>query len=64
MIFMIIYLLGWIPSTMLFREIFTRDGQSIWAKLGLCLYVFFFSWIGYFSYVIAIRYFLDRKSRS
>lgn len=62
MIFMIVYLFGCLFSLFLFKEIFSRR-MGFWHKLGLSLYVLVFSWIGYYTYKLAIAYFLDRKGQ-
>lgn len=63
MIFIIIYLIGCVFSLFLFKDIFSRQRMSLWHKLGLCLYVLVFSWIGYLSYKLTISYFLDRNGQ-
>lgn len=64
MIFMIIYLLGCLYSLYLLKDIFSRQNCSVWRKLALSLYVVIFSWIGSFSYSLAISFFLDRSGRT
>ena len=60
MVFMIIYLIGVVASITLFKEVFSLKTLSLWAKLGLSLYLLLFSWLGYFSYTLVIRVFLNR----
>ena len=63
MIFILIYLSGWIADMFLFKEIFARKELNFWKKLLLALLILLFSWIGYFVYTLALRYFLDRELR-
>ena len=44
----------------LFKEIFDRKELNFWKKILLCLALLLCSWIGYFVYILALRYFLDR----
>ncbi|MGM9788434.1 MAG: hypothetical protein ACI3ZF_06005 [Candidatus Cryptobacteroides sp.] len=61
MIFILIYLSGWIADMFLFKEIFARKELNFWKKLLLVLLILLFSWIGYFCYKLVIKYFLDRE---
>ncbi|MGN1225973.1 MAG: hypothetical protein ACI4TL_01915 [Candidatus Cryptobacteroides sp.] len=63
MIFILIYLSGWIADMFLFKEIFAKKELNFWKKLLLVLLILLFSWIGYFVYTLALRYFLDRELR-
>lgn len=60
MIFILIYLSGWIADMFLFKEIFDRKELNFWKKILFCLALLLCSWIGYFVYILALRYFLDR----
>ncbi len=62
-IFMLIYLSGCIGAVTLFRNVFQRKGLKALSKMGLCLYVLIFSWIGYFTYTLAIGPILDALLR-
>lgn len=63
MIFILIYLSGWIADMFLFKEIFARKELNFWKKLLLCIAILLFSWIGYFCYKLALKYFLDKALR-
>ncbi len=59
---MIIYLTGWIASATLFKEVFQRKDIKTFAKIALCLYLFIFSWIGYFTYNLIIKVMLNIRA--
>lgn len=62
-IFILIYLSGCIGAVSLFRNVFQRKDLKVLAKMGLCLYVLIFSWIGYFTYTLAVKPILDARSK-
>ncbi len=59
---MILYLTGWIGSATLFREVFQRKDIKAFGKIALCLYLLVFSWIGYFTYNLAIKVMLNARA--
>lgn len=61
-LFMILYLTGWIASATLFREVFQRKDIKAFGKIMLCLYLLVFSWIGYFTYILVIKVMLNGRA--
>lgn len=63
MIFLIIYLLGWIPCAFVIPEIFAQKTLGAAAKIGLSLLVLLLSWVGYFAWRFALEYFITNNIR-
>lgn len=61
---MLIYLSGCVASIFLFKDIFAQPRLKNFSRLALCLGCFFFSWIGYFAYNLAIKIYLNTPRES
>ena len=64
MLFLIIYLAGWIAAVFAIRDLWTRKEMSVLSRLGQTLLIFLFSWVGYFAYNFLMRGYLDQKRHS
>ena len=64
MLFLIIYLAGWIAAVFAIRDLWTRKEMSVLSRLGQALLIFLFSWVGYFAYNFLMRGYLDQKRHS
>lgn len=62
MLFLIIYVLGWVPAFMSMRDIFRNWRLGLFSKLALSLLIFLFSWVGYFAYSYVIKSFLEGEN--
>ena len=64
MLFMIIYLAGWVAAGFAIKDLWTRKELSLFSRVGQSLLIFLFSWIGYFIYSFIIRGYLDMIRKS
>ena len=64
MLFMIIYLAGWVAAGIAIKDLWTRKELSLFSRVGQSLLIFLFSWIGYFVYYFIIRGYLDMIRKS
>ena len=64
MLFLIIYLAGWIAAVFAIRDLWTRKEMSVLSRLGQALLIFLFSRVEYFAYNFLVRGYLDQKRHS
>ena len=64
MLFLIIYLAGWVAAGFAIKDLWTRVELPVLSRLGQTLLIFLFSWVGYFVYNYIVRGYLDQKRSS
>ncbi|MGM9792512.1 MAG: hypothetical protein ACI3Y4_08970 [Candidatus Cryptobacteroides sp.] len=64
MLFLIIYLAGWVAAGFAIKDLWTRKELPVLSRLGQTLLIFLFSWVGYFVYNYIVRGYLDMLRKS
>ena len=64
MLFLIIYLAGWVDAGFAIKDLWTRVELPVLSRLGQTLLIFLFSWVGYFVYNFIVRGYLDMLRKS
>ena len=64
MLFLIIYLAGWVAAGFAIKDLWTRVELPVLSRLGQTLLIFLFSWVGYFVYNFIVRGYLDMLRKS
>ena len=64
MLFLIIYLAGWVATGFAIKDLWTRVELPVLSRLGQTLLIFLFSWVGYFVYNFIVRGYLDMLRKS
>lgn len=64
MLFLILYLTGWVAAGFAIKDLWTRKEFSFFSRLGQTLLIFLFSWVGYFVYNFIVRGYLDMLRKS
>ena len=64
MLFLIIYLAGWVAAGFAIKDLWTWVELPVLSRLGQTLLIFLFSWVGYFVYNYIVRGYLDMLRKS